>query len=195
MDYEKMYKKALEIAKSKISNVDRKDRLYYVDDIEEIFPELKESEDEKIRNDILYFLEEQRKAGGLNRPDWIAWLEKQGDKKSSKSMILWHDVSEEPQEMHELLCEWKSEDAVWHDVAFYHTDTKTFWNGSSQIIDVTKWARIDDISWLKTLRPYKQWKPSEEQMTILQYLVENSSHPNPNIIPILESLYEQLKAL
>lgn len=50
-------------------------------------------------------------------------------------------------------------------------------------------------NWLQSLRPQKQWKPTEEQMRILQYLCEESSHPNPEVIPTLESLYNDLKAL
>ena len=44
-----------------------------------IFPELKESEDEKIRKEIIdYFQADWAKEEGITRPDWIAWLEKQG---------------------------------------------------------------------------------------------------------------------
>ena len=50
-------------------------------------------------------------------------------------------------------------------------------------------------NWLKSLKDRYTWKPSDEQMKILQYLCEHSSHPSPNVIPTLESLYEQLKAL
>ena len=39
------------------------------------------------------------------------------------------------------------------------------------------------------------WKPSEEQMEILQYLCEHSSHANPNVMPTLESLYHDLQKL
>lgn len=80
MDYEKAYKKALERAKkvhkysSDIAEIKR---------MEDIFPELKESEDEKIRKAQLDYW---RSVGGK---EWhgvpvqkvIAWLEKQGEKK------------------------------------------------------------------------------------------------------------------
>ena len=71
-------------------------------------------------------------------------LEKQ-DKQNSN--ILWHDISEEPEEQREIFCKWKGSniDAIWHDVAFYHANTKTFWNGEHQIKDVVKWAYIDEI--------------------------------------------------
>ena len=41
----------------------------------------------------------------------------------------------------------------------------------------------------------KDWKPSEEQMEILQYVCTQSSHPNQKVIPVLESLYNDLKKL
>ena len=40
--------------------------------IEEIFPELKESEDERIRKEIIEYIKT-----GTYHKDWIAWLEKQ----------------------------------------------------------------------------------------------------------------------
>lgn len=51
----------------------------------------------------------------------------------------------------------------------------------------------DVVNWLKSLRP--SWKPSEEQMEILQYVCTQSSHPNQKVIPVLESLYNDLKKL
>ena len=48
---------------------------------------------------------------------------------------------------------------------------------------------------LKSLKERYTWKPSEKQMKILQYLCETSSHPNEEVIPTLESLYNDLKKL
>ena len=69
-------------------------------------------------------------------------IEKQG---KETSMVVWHSVSEAPNEMEELLCEWESDDATWHDVAFYHADTKTFWNGERKVMDVTRWCYVDEL--------------------------------------------------
>lgn len=73
MDYEKKYKKALERAKKG-------------ECLENIFPELKESEDDKIRKGLIQHLQELRKSHvNLMTKDtydsWIAWLEKQGKTK------------------------------------------------------------------------------------------------------------------
>ena len=79
--------------------------------------------------------------------DKYAELEKQ-DKQNTN--ILWHDVSEEPEMYRELLCEWYAKGDInhitsFHDVAFYHTNSKTFWNGEQQIYNVIKWAYVDEI--------------------------------------------------
>ena len=81
----KAYDKAVEIGKSKIKN--NKDHVLYEDDIIEIFPELKESEDERIRKGLIDFL----KSPFVNKnitdekvTPWIAWLEKQGEQNTNE---------------------------------------------------------------------------------------------------------------
>ena len=83
MDYKEKYEMALEKAR-KIHNETEFD--YEKGMMEEIFPELKESEDERIRKAILTGLIDCRDApdlgwsdfGGIEIDDCIAWLEKQG---------------------------------------------------------------------------------------------------------------------
>jgi len=73
----KAYDEALEKARSIIEYYvehKRNDVLPYIkEDLEGIFPELKESEDERIRKEIIDFV----KSRGGFKGDWIAWLEKQ----------------------------------------------------------------------------------------------------------------------
>ena len=78
MDYEKKYKESLERAKSKINN--DKDHVLYEEDIVELFPELAESEDEKIRKDIVFFIAANHKDDG-EKARWLYWLDKQGEQK------------------------------------------------------------------------------------------------------------------
>lgn len=88
----KRYDEALKMAKSIIKN--DKDHVLYEDDIIEIFPELKESEDEKIRKELTEFLKSA--AGGfLNTAiqcktfgKWAAWLEKQNRKETTYYRIV-----------------------------------------------------------------------------------------------------------
>ena len=77
----KAYDRALEIAKAwhKLDNNDLSN-----DDLETLFPELKESEDEKIRKRIISALVEWNEKCSFpgDSDDMIAWLEKQGEQKS-----------------------------------------------------------------------------------------------------------------
>ena len=88
MNYEKAYKEALERAKQSLTYPDYPGFMR----VDVIFPELAESEDEKIRKSLIdlikgitswnYFL-------GISREQMIAWLEKQGEQKSS-----WNEIDE-----------------------------------------------------------------------------------------------------
>lgn len=92
MDYEK-YKEALESAKGIINYYKEHNRgdESAIEDLEIIFPELKESEDEKIRKELTKFL--KNASGGFldttirckTFGKWAAWLEKQGEKKPTWS--------------------------------------------------------------------------------------------------------------
>ena len=93
MDYEQKYKDALEKARQGKS-------------IEEIFPELTESEDERIREDIIKylqysiafdksFLDERYTWSQKDCSKWLAWLKKQGEQKEINLVeILKHYPSE-----------------------------------------------------------------------------------------------------
>ena len=75
MDYEKAYKEALERAKYLKENTDSvgaKDISY---SYEYIFPELKESEDERIRKELIRDIDIAMPIETAQR--YIAWLEKQ----------------------------------------------------------------------------------------------------------------------
>lgn len=74
MDYEQKYKEALSWAHSAIkAGADG----MLKEDLERVFPELRESEDERIKKDIITFIKENYSSA----KSWIAWLEKQGEQK------------------------------------------------------------------------------------------------------------------
>ena len=87
-DYKEKYEQALEKAKicyKDLSNLDGVVATMSKDFFEEVFPELKESEDERVRKELIKYLKE-RSHSGFNREvricnDGIAWLEKQGKPK------------------------------------------------------------------------------------------------------------------
>ena len=81
MDYEKKYKEALELARDyykanlKLNNADENLLL------EDIFPELRGDEDEKIRKALVRFHKSTIDIDGIKGADILAWLEKQGEQK------------------------------------------------------------------------------------------------------------------
>ena len=86
MNYEERYKKALKVIEELYTLLryqSSSDALLTCQTIEKAFPELLESEDEKIRKEILDFFNqfENGKYRGVDITPWIAWLEKQGEQK------------------------------------------------------------------------------------------------------------------
>ena len=80
MSYEKKYKEALERA-SKLRVQNPFDTVGQM--VEHIFPELQESEEERIRKELIEFLKlpHSRFVGNREHEKWIAWLEKQREQK------------------------------------------------------------------------------------------------------------------
>ena len=77
MDYEKKYKSALKKLKPKMNDIN--DIIISREDIGEIFPELKESDGERIRKEIINYFRCQSKDEPYRKTThekWIAWLEK-----------------------------------------------------------------------------------------------------------------------
>lgn len=76
-----------EKAKAYDEAIERAKKLYGNGITEEIFPELKESQDEKIRKNCIHFLELQKQhhAATFEIEECIAWLEKQGKKPTDKT--------------------------------------------------------------------------------------------------------------
>lgn len=102
MDYEKKYKEALERAREyhKV-DYDNTMKLYAKGTMEYLFPELKESEGEKIRKWLIGYFNQyiidgmpQVFGNGLNVKDVLAWLEKQGEQKPTTDIqnLTWEDI-------------------------------------------------------------------------------------------------------
>lgn len=179
-------------------------------DFEHIFPELKESEDERIRkglidyikselNDVRHIAAQNHIEGGYEDEEtrlkeYIAYLEKQSEQKS-----IWHNEDEEPQRGSLILLIMQSGIPI---VAKIVEPNHTFNHGE-------RWAYIDDLlekqaiyvchqngytaveNWLKSLRHQKQWKPNKEQMECLYKYAEQNNYDGT----ILTSLYDNLKKL
>lgn len=166
MGYEKAYKEALERAKSFQEK-------YGGDYAGYIFPELRESEDEKIRKFLIDYFTSYKignvatKLNGYRIDDILAYLEKQKEQKPAE----WSNKDEEMMtEIIEFL-----EYAYPYDNEFR-------------------------IAWLKSLRSRPKssdnWKPSEEQIYSLGTVVKGAGENSVGSVAYnLKELYEQLKRL
>jgi len=138
--------------------------------IEYILPELKESEDERMLREIKRYIKEQgNKPTGLPNgtvavADMLAWLEKQGEQKPA-----W---SEEDECRMNNLCHFLEE----YGNQYYGHLTLQY-----------------TISWLKSLRPQKQWKPSEEMLEALYRVIHENVMEKSEDEILLDKLYQGLK--
>lgn len=140
-DYEKKYKEALEVAKRKLCF----DKAGMVDsftpnDIYEMFPELKESEDE--RTWIINYLSNRILNSTIiaekeNLKKAVAWLERQGEQKPAE----WSEEDERMIEAIEDLCDDKIRFTEFQDVKEHAYTVK---------------------NWLKSLKDRVQLQPKQE---------------------------------
>ena len=154
------YSKAVEKAKQEYSITTSEDRKQW---LEELFPELRESEDERIRKEILNYID---KATGCKR--WVAWLEKQGEQKSFD-----YENANIPQKD----STWGEEDKHWLQKVI------DFMN-HPDLIKATPTLAKDTINWLKSLKdrvqPQSKQEWSEEDESnfqgIIDVIKENKHH-------------------
>jgi len=85
MDYEKKYKEALEKARIYRDNAIALEEYSAVARYKNIFPELAEREDERIRKALIDGVRQIRCKNGITQEQMIAYLEKQKDSKWSPS--------------------------------------------------------------------------------------------------------------
>lgn len=81
---ERKYEDALKRAKDLLDDMDKGDYFASKADIENIFPELKESKDERIRKTLIEYIKGIKSWNyflGISKGQMIAWLEKQGEQK------------------------------------------------------------------------------------------------------------------
>lgn len=173
MNYEQKYKEALEKGR-KIHRFSSNPTV--IKNMEEIFPELRESEDEKIRKGLIKGLSAMRDIhkhqtfsdDAINIDDAIAWLEKQGEQKPA---------------------EWTYHDEVHRDAAIRYLES------IKSPHDTAYQMKEEVIDWLKSIKPQNHWKPSEEQMEALVRCLYEDIHQDKELYAKIESLYNDLKNL
>ena len=184
----------------------------------EIFPELKESEEEIIRKDLIDYFEElpdlicngehiEGSYRGHYKKDIIAWLEKQGNK-DEEILILkdqiesLHAAIKALKEAHKIELEKQGEqNPTWteDDEKMLHTiiaDFKGFKHDNTSSLE----PHFDNcIAWLKSLKDRYAWKPTEEQINAIKLarnsFVRNDSSGYSFINKTLFELENQLKKM
>lgn len=171
--------------------------------LEFFFPELKESEDERIRRGLLRFLgdiaDKLFALHGISKNNALAYLEKQKEQKPGDEdrymegyMNGMNDALKDKQP-----AEWSEEDERMLEVISYkisqhqgNDDRSLFTPDEAEFIDGMK-------DKLKSLRPQPHWKPSEEQMGALKnarYMMSQSGDYY-DTTAIIDSLITNLQKL
>lgn len=179
---------------------------------EKYFPELAESEDEKIRKGIIALVEQSSEIlAPKNQQCMIAYLEKQGEKNSIKydflkkfgftengydpMNILMTIKQEWPMVWEKMLYqerkpEWSEEDLIMIDKMI-----KNF-EAAQKIAEQANFSYLPEINFLKSLkdRRSKQWEPTEGHLKGLRRGIKNTE-VGTDAWYDLQDLYEQLKEL
>ena len=209
---EQSYKEKYEQALEKIKNlIDKDHNDINVDDILNVFPELAESEDEQIKKWIINEIKIKHHNLDEENVDFvdkaIAWLERQGEKlpvgfyyvnsdgkKFYSDTLKYGDVilhvekqGEQPEENKGNIGgispnpEWSENDKAFLDDILCKLEHDLILNK-------------DEKDWLKSLRPKNQWKPSEDDIIILEKLIKGELEPKV-FQATLHGILEQLKKL
>ena len=177
MNYEEKYKKALEKAK-----IYRNHLIETGDDtneIEYIFPEIVEIENEKIRKEILSVIKQFDKntticGKNYDYNKWIDWLEKQGEQKSS----------------------WSEEDEYQINTILYGLYLKKeLYKKEGNKVEEDRYNT--QYNWLKSFKS-NHWKPSEYDISLLEEIarnIRNNIRPFCSEVSSLEALIDNLKNL
>lgn len=175
MNYEEKYKEALKIMESLHSVVkyqSSSDALLVSQTIEKAFHELRESEDEKIRKEIISYI---KSSAAVTNKDWIAWLEKQGEHEPSWSeedekFINYAISLTDDAQIKNFLKSLKDRVQPQHKQEWNEEDEKrvnsiisSIEYCSEQYPDRKEYAK--DINWLKSLKPQPKQEWSKEDET------------------------------
>lgn len=168
--------------------------------IDEVFPELKESEDEKIRKNLIELLLDTPAqdiiSHHLELSKVLAYLERLKDidclacDQHLKGYIASRKVTEEEKQKEQVPAEWSDEDEKMLEHII--SDLREFRDCETDEELVSDYE--DEITWLKSRRPQPHWKPSEEQIDALKRVFYNRPIGSDELNS-LESLYNDLKKL
>ena len=208
---DKRYEKALERARQGLP-------------IDEVFPELKESEDERIRKEIVDYFSQFKDDGlrGVDITPWIAYLEKQKEQKSTETSNIDLDtkvndwvgymLNDNAQSYSRKNVQILLDNCArfFYDYAVMCLDKPTEWSEEDEdyLMDVKSAVNdyfderyADELcTWLKSIRPQPHWKPSEEQIQALTVAIDEAArceepYWRDSLHDVLLSLHTDLKKL
>lgn len=168
MDYEKAYKEIIEKLR-KLHNDWNSTQNRAAKEIELVLPELRESEDERIRKEIINFLElpHPQFVGKRDHEEWIAWLEKQGEQNNT-------DRKGDTDEIYQ-----QEQDADW--LMSIIPQPNQYDKGYEDGYSAAK---------------YNQWKPTDKQMEDFRMLLDYNIGVFDYVkFKSVDSLYEDLKKI
>ncbi len=153
----KAYDEALKRAEAAIDIAADKDLVKGV--ATTIFPELKESENERIRKWLYDYISNCPNNnfdfyGGVGKDAVLNYLEKQKEAENVSASTMIPSWWGEEQKQEQKSAEWSEEDEE-----MLLSIINAFRNGTV--------STIGQEQWLKSLRPHPHWKPSEEQIEYL----------------------------
>lgn len=187
-----------------------------------VFPELAESEDERIRKFLVDFFasykigDAETKLNGVRIDDILAYLEKQKEQKPAEWSAKGRRgrIGSTPEHIRKKAENFLSKMEPPYDAddicSAYETgameNANSSWSEEDEkmlrtiISDGSRGVELDSkqISWLKSLRPVSKeslqphWKPSEEQMESLAYAIQVL---NSNPHPKSAKAYQDLQTL
>ena len=215
----KAWDEAIERAKSKIRN--DKDHVLYEEDILDIFPSLKES-DEEIRKEIVNFINHKKAMGSVTPEEskrtgsWIAWLEKKCNQKPAVIIPKFRvgDVIRLKGSTAEYTIESISGECyhgkgwglhIGCEEDYELVEQKPAWSEEDEqmyieIIYILAGFRGNEVKldWLKSIKdrvqPQNTWKPSESDIRILEQVIDGTANPI-NYHATLHAILEKLKKL
>ena len=184
----KRYDKALKVAKGLYAD-GAPDSLH----LERMFPVLKESEDDKIRKEIVRFIQMEVEDEIVGNK-WLAWLERQKPTTDIQN-LTWEDI----EKIGEIINIVQYENPNGIGAKCLYTDVlERFLDGKQTKQKAVEWSEEDEemlycilnvinggltsiptgkyTNWLKSLKEklHHQWKPSEEQIQALEYQVHST---------------------
>lgn len=164
--------------------------------LERIFPELKESDDERVRKEIIETfknLGDGKIPVDINYADIFTWLEKQGKQKPSDEDMKEALRTEYEKGRADAIAEMEKPTWSVGDMSKVQRICKYLNEAKKYYADITEVRECMD--WLKSLRPQNRWKPTNEQMEALDNFIF-AKYPNiEKYEKSVISLYQDLKKL